>query len=133
MKYSIFNVIDNVDLGIFTEAEFVHRVRQIAVENDDEELSITCIGEAKDYLREYCPNLEFGKVVEDNVVSVNILELASELAHERTLGESQDICDSEDDMYDEDTEGCFVYKEEIQDRFNLWYDYFYSKIVEIAK
>jgi len=119
-KYSIFNKVEKKHLGIFTEAEFVHRVRQIAVENDDAELSITCIGEAKDYLREYCSNLEFGEVSDDNV-SVNIVELASNLAHERTFAESKDICKTEDDMWEEDTEGCFIYKEEIQDRFNEWY------------
>lgn len=36
-------------------------------------------------------------------------------------------------MWEEDTEGCFIYKEEIQDRFNEWYDYYYTKIEEVAK
>lgn len=70
-KYSIFNKVEDKHLGIFTEAEFVHKVRQIAVENDDAELSITCIGEAEDYLREYCSNLEFGEVIDVNCRSYN--------------------------------------------------------------
>jgi len=40
-----------------TDAEFVFFMRQIAVENNDEDLSILSIGEAKDYLENYCPNL----------------------------------------------------------------------------
>jgi hypothetical protein len=56
--YKIFHNIDAVKTTILnSDAEFVHFVRQIAVENDDEELSITCVGEAKDYLKNYCENL----------------------------------------------------------------------------
>lgn len=59
---NIMNTIYNDVKGsvIFSsdnDAEFVHFVRKIAVENDDEEISITCIGEAKDYIGEYCDNL----------------------------------------------------------------------------
>lgn len=57
--YVIKHVIDGEKESVFkTDSEFVHFVRQIAVENEDEELSITCVGEAKDYLENYCPNLE---------------------------------------------------------------------------
>lgn len=38
--------------------EFIHFMRCIAVENDDQELSITCLDEAKDYLANYCSNLQ---------------------------------------------------------------------------
>lgn len=55
-----------------------------------------------------------------------ILELASELAHDRTLYESGDICLCEDDMYDGEN-----YTEEIQDRFNEWYDYYLTKIENV--
>lgn len=37
--------------------ELIHFVRKIAVENEDHELSITSVGEAKDYLNNYCSNL----------------------------------------------------------------------------
>ena len=54
------------------------------------------------------------------------IELASELAHDRTLYESGDICSNEDDMYKGEN-----YTEEIQDRFNEWYDYYLTKIESI--
>jgi len=56
--YKISHDTDNEKVTTLnSDAEFVHFVRAIAVENDDEELSITCVGEAKDYLNNYCPNL----------------------------------------------------------------------------
>lgn len=59
-------------------------------------------------------------------VLVNIVELASELAHNRTLYESRDICNNEDEMYEGEN-----YTEEIQDRFNHWYDYYLTKIESV--
>lgn len=61
-------------------------------------------------------------------VKVNIIELACELAHTRTLYESGDICNNEDDMFENPTDTIQVYKEEVQDRFNNWYDYYLSEI-----
>ena len=55
--YKLTN-IDDVSRILDNDAQLTHLVRQIAVENDDEELSITCIGEAKDYLTNYCPDLK---------------------------------------------------------------------------
>lgn len=62
-----------------------------------------------------------------------LLELASDLAHERTLAESDDICNDEDDMYVDPYAESTMYKEEIQDRFNEWYDYYLSRIKNIVK
>lgn len=61
-------------------------------------------------------------------IKVNLLELASELAHSRTLYESGDICNNEDDMFEDTNADVLTYKEEIQDRFNEWYDYYLSEI-----
>jgi hypothetical protein len=55
------------------------------------------------------------------------IELACELAHDRTLYESGDICNNEDEMYEGEN-----YKEEIQDRFNDWYDYYLTKIESVT-
>lgn len=63
--------------------------------------------------------------------NINILELASNLAHNRTLYESGDICSSEDDMFDNPTAEVQVYKDEIQDRFNGWYDYYLTEIGKV--
>ena len=64
MKYCIVNQlhIKPEPIIIFEtneDSEFVHFVRKITVENEDEEPSITTIEEAKDYIREYCNNLDF--------------------------------------------------------------------------
>lgn len=57
-EYKIFHNIDGEKTTILkSDAEFTHFMRKIAVENGDEELSITCLGEAMDYLNNYCPNL----------------------------------------------------------------------------
>ena len=61
-------------------------------------------------------------------IKINALELAAELAHNRTLYESGDICNNEDDMYEEPTDCIITYKEEIQDRFNEWYGYYLGEI-----
>ena len=61
-------------------------------------------------------------------VTINKLELAAELAHNRTLYESADICNNEDDMFIDNNYGLQVYTEEIQDRFNEWYDYYLGEI-----
>ena len=61
------------------------------------------------------------------------IELACELAHARTLYESGDICNNENDMYIDITSDELTYKEEIQDRFNNWYDYYYEEICKIFK
>jgi hypothetical protein len=56
--YIVKNIIDDVIIGKFkTDADFTHFMRNIAIENDDADISITCIGEAKDYLTNYCSNL----------------------------------------------------------------------------
>lgn len=61
-------------------------------------------------------------------IKINVIELASELAHSRTLYESGDICNNEDDMFNDPIDGVQTYKEEIQDRFNEWYDYYLTEI-----
>lgn len=57
-----------------------------------------------------------------------MIELASWLAHDRTLYESGY---NENDMYENPTDAIQFYKEEIQDRFNEWYDYYLTKIESI--
>lgn len=56
--YKILHNIDGEKTTVLnSEAEFVHFMRNIAIENGDEELSITCLSEAKEYLENYCTNL----------------------------------------------------------------------------
>jgi hypothetical protein len=57
----MYKILHNIDgdkiTTLNTDAEFVHFMRQIAIENNDEDLSITCLSEAMDYLEIYCDNL----------------------------------------------------------------------------
>lgn len=64
--------------------------------------------------------------------TINVLEVAAELAHNRTFYESGDLCNNEDDMFDNPTDGIQVYNEKIQDRFNEWYDYYLGEIEKYA-
>jgi hypothetical protein len=62
-------------------------------------------------------------------MELNPIELASNLAHNRTFYESGDICSNEDDMYEDISDKtCMFYTNEIQDRFNSWYDYYLNEI-----
>jgi hypothetical protein len=61
-------------------------------------------------------------------IKINAIEVAAELAHIRTLYESGDICNSEDDMYNDCNAGITEYTDEIQDRFNEWYDFYLTQI-----
>lgn len=61
-------------------------------------------------------------------MDINPIELASELAHNRTFYESGDICSNEDDMFVDMEAEVLTYTEEIQNRFNSWYDYYLTEI-----
>ena len=57
MKYTVKNIDDLVIHESNTDAEFIHFIRNIAVENDDEGLRIIHYDEAESYLEVYCDNL----------------------------------------------------------------------------
>lgn len=81
--------------------------------------------------KEDCISL-FKPILADLKLSVHddSIELACKLAHDRTLYESGDMCNNEDDMYEDPTAGTTTYKDEIQDRFNHWYDYYLTEITK---
>lgn len=56
-----------------------------------------------------------------------IIELASELAHARTMFE---LNITEEEMYKESGDVLF-YKEDVQDVFNEWYDYYLTGIEKV--
>jgi hypothetical protein len=70
----------------------------------------------------------------DSMVYVNIVELASELADNQTKIEmfDNDSLDEEEEalMYEFDMDGNSTYTEEAQDIFNGLYNYYYSVISE---
>jgi hypothetical protein len=62
---------------------------------------------------------------------INKCEVASELAHDRTKIEIG--CTDSSKMYIQETEHTFTYKEEVQDIFNNWYDYYLTKLEELGQ
>lgn len=68
------------------------------------------------------------------MITINGVELASELAHKRLVDELVEsenaIYQTEDDLWIEDTEDSLIYKDDVQDLFNHWYDYYFSIIEE---
>jgi hypothetical protein len=68
------------------------------------------------------------------IVKINKLELASELANDATKKEmfSKGLISDENEMYVED-EGGTIYTDKAQDIFNDYYDYYLTKIEEIAE
>lgn len=63
-------------------------------------------------------------------ITINPLELASELAHLRVLAENPSL--TEDDLWCEDVTFTLIYKEEIQDQFNVWYEFYLDHIESIT-
>ena len=63
--------------------------------------------------------------------TINIVELASVLAHERM---KMEIGASEDEVWvtdGSDQDDCLIYMDEAQDVFNEWYDYYYDQIEKL--
>lgn len=86
--------------------------------------------------------VEYARIIErdivegynDSNVTVNIVELSSELAHEATcisfgvnVGEDSPI------IFVEDEDGGTRYTEEAQNVFNVYYDFYYSKIENLSE
>jgi len=68
-------------------------------------------------------------------ITINLLEVASELAHDSTVDEVLNpLSDlqliNEDDMWETDENENTIYKEEVQDIFNKWYDFYYDKLLK---
>lgn len=74
-------------------------------------------------------------------ITINAIELASELAHQSTVDElvvplQEDgiysLYEKEDDLVEEDDNENLVYKEGVQGIFNYWYDH-YLTLIEKCK
>ncbi len=61
------------------------------------------------------------------LVTINALEVASNLAHQATYDEQKDIIADESDLFNGEN-----YAEEHQEVFNRWYEYFLDKLAESA-
>jgi hypothetical protein len=62
-------------------------------------------------------------------ITINKIELASELANNRVVDEMT----KESDIYSLHSNGDTFYTDEAQDLFNQWYDYYLSVIESIAE
>lgn len=59
MKFIVRNIVEGKKIFSGNEKEFIHFVRKVAVENEDEDMSITCLQEATEYINVYCDNLRY--------------------------------------------------------------------------
>lgn len=64
-----------------------------------------------------------------DLLTINKIELASELANNRVVDEMAKTSD----IYEQHTNGDTHYTEQAQDLFNEWYDYYLSIIESIAQ
>ena len=74
-----------------------------------------------------------------HLISINKIELASNLAHKSVMDEliipfqtngSYSLYENEDDLFIEDENENLIYKDDVQDVFNRWYDYYLNMIEE---
>jgi hypothetical protein len=61
-------------------------------------------------------------------ITINLLEVASELSHEIVCAKFEDDAN---EIYDNATDTITVYSEEAQDLFNEWYDYYYNFLLNL--
>ena len=61
-------------------------------------------------------------------ITINLLEVASELAHEIVCAKFED---DDNEIYDNATDTISVYSEQAQDLFNEWYDYYYNLLINL--
>jgi hypothetical protein len=71
--------------------------------------------------------------IDKDLIRVNLLEVAAELAHKATLREflEHNKSKTEADMYVKEQwqdEICEIYREEVQDVFNKWYEFYLDSI-----
>lgn len=59
-------------------------------------------------------------------IKINLLEAASELAHEIVCAKFED---DENSIYEEPFAGVTNYTEEAQELFNEWYDHYYNLLL----
>jgi uncharacterized protein (DUF2249 family) len=74
--------------------------------------------------------------VADKLITISVMEVACELAHARVFDEFRDILeDEEGNMYQisEDDSEHLVYKDFIQDRFEIWYNWYGDNLISLRQ
>lgn len=61
-------------------------------------------------------------------ITINLLEVASELAHHATMLELSEVYDEETIWALDKQDETYRYPEDVQDIFNGWYDFYYNLI-----
>ena len=118
--YSIVNNIENkVIANLSTDVDLIYKVREIVTENGDSDFSVIGISDAKEYLEDYCSNLdllidsEVAQFLEDHAIEVedneptNYVELMMD-NHKCTewngkqyyISDSLSLTEDEDKIYD---------------------------------
>ena len=118
--YTLVNNLDNkVIANLNSDAELIDKVSKIVIENEDFDFSVLGISDAKEYIEDYCDNLDLvvdseveqflddhGIEVEDNEPD-NYVELMMD-NHKCTewkgkqyyISDSLDLSDDEEKIYD---------------------------------
>ena len=74
-----------------------------------------------------------------HLITINKIELALNLAHKSVIDEliipfqtdgSYSLYENEDDLFIENEDEILTYKDDVQDVFNKWYDYYLNMIEE---
>ena len=72
----------------------------------------------------------------DKLITISVMEVACELAHARTFDEFRDVLEEEEgNMYEvsEDDSEHLVYKDFIQDSFNMWYGWYEDNLISLQR
>ena len=75
--YTLFNIETRKRTNFTSEAEMIHTVRTIAVENEDFDLSIVSRSEAIEYIEDYCEDTFI--LLEDSEIDSFIAEFGTEV------------------------------------------------------
>jgi hypothetical protein len=72
----------------------------------------------------------------DKLITISVMQVACELAHARTFDELRDVLgDDEDNMYNPSEDDIYwqVYKDFVQDRFNIWYNWYEDNLISLKQ
>jgi hypothetical protein len=62
--FTLINTVENKIIAVLNrDAELIEKINEIRIENEDFDFSILGISDAKEYIEEFCGNLE---LLEDN-------------------------------------------------------------------
>ena len=56
--FYLYNNVDSKIIGFYNLSGFIHKINNIAKENEDYDFSLLHQGECEDYVREYCQNID---------------------------------------------------------------------------